>query len=166
MKQTHPPQLGPKSPWPYAIIATFVVFVSALAAYVGFACSNDVELVTADYYQQEIEYEQQMERLKRTHSLGDQVRVVSEPGTKHLRLQIPATHVSTELEGKIQFYYPANGNEDRHFPLEVSSEGVQEFDLSTLERGFWRMKVRWTNAKEEYHYEQELQSFETQLALR
>ena len=159
------PVSEPTSLWPYSIIATFVVFISALAAYVTFACSNDVELVAADYYQQEIEYEQQMDRLKRTQTLADQVKVIQIPGSKQPKLQLPQSHATPEMTGKVQFYYPADGREDQHFPLKLTPEGIQAFNLNDLQRGFWRMKVRWTNAGEEYHFEQEFQSYETQLAL-
>ncbi len=157
---------SPTSPWPYSIIATFVVFISALAAYVTFACSNDVELVAADYYQQEIEYEQQMNRIKRTQALGDQVKVVLQPDSKSLRLRLPEAHASQpDLDGSVQLYYPADGNKDLHFPLELASTGIQEFDFSSLDRGLWRMKVRWTKGGEEYHFEQDFRSHETALVL-
>lgn len=140
--------------WPYGIIATFIVFIGGLASYVTFACSHDVELVATDYYQREIEYETQMERIRRAQSLGDEVNVRYQEET--LILSLPKPTDADELSGEIQFYCPANASLDRHFPLDLDSQGRQHFSDLQLVPGLWRMKVTWKALEEEYHFEQPL----------
>lgn len=140
--------------WPYGIIATFVVFIGALASYVTLACSHHVELVATDYYQREIEYESQMERIRRTQSLGDKVTVQYQEDT--LVLSLPKPNDASDLSGKIQFYCPANASLDQHLALDLDTQGNQRFSNLQLAPGLWRMKVTWKALEEEYHLEQPL----------
>ena len=53
-----PPQ---RTVWPYAIIAVFVLFAAYIGSMVYQAMRSDVDLVSADYYKQELAYQQRME---------------------------------------------------------------------------------------------------------
>ncbi len=151
--------------WPYGIIATFIVFASGLAAYVSIACSNDVELVARDYYQQEIEYERQMEKMARTNALGEQVSLAPHLNTKGVTLSLPSEHADPETQGTIHFYYPANVAEDVTRELSISERGTQEIDLSNLKPGFWRVKIDWTHKQEDFYFTQELRVSEQTIAI-
>ncbi|MFC7666954.1 FixH family protein [Hymenobacter humi] len=77
--------------WPYAIVATFVLF----AAYIGYmvqrAMRTNVDLVSADYYQQELAHQQRMESVARTAALPAPVQVRYEGAAQRLTVQIPAS---------------------------------------------------------------------------
>ena len=152
--------------WPYGIIATFVVFASGLAAYVTVACSNDVELVAKNYYQQEIEYEAQMKRIERTRALGDQVSILPQTGAKGISIALPTSHVTQGLSGTIHCYYPADVAEDETHELSLSSRGIQELGLPDLKPGFWRLKINWSHNQQDYYFAQELKVSESEIALR
>ena len=68
--------------WPYAIIATFVLFAGFIGYMVQRAFHTDVELVSPDYYKQEIAYQKRMESVARTAALPAPVplaRIKAEP---------------------------------------------------------------------------------------
>jgi nitrogen fixation protein FixH len=147
---------NPKSLWPYGIIGVYAVFIAALATYVTFALSNDVELVTKNYYQREIEHDAHMKRVKRTLALGDQVTVHLDEASQGLVLKLPPTHVTDKFEGRVQFYFPADAAQDQFIPLAIKENGTQEFHSLDLRSGLWRMKVSWESGSDEFHFEKDL----------
>ncbi|MGZ8939585.1 MAG: FixH family protein, partial [Limisphaerales bacterium] len=52
--------------WPHAIIAYFVIFITGVATWVTFAMRHNDQLVRTDYYEHEIKYQNQIDRLART----------------------------------------------------------------------------------------------------
>lgn len=145
-----------KSLWPYGIIGVYVVFIAALAAYVTFALSNDVELVTKDYYQQEIQHDAHMKRIKRTQALGNKVNVHLDEASQSLVLKLPPTHLTDKFEGTVQFYFPADATQDQFIPLAIEQDGTQKFHSLGLKSGLWRMKVSWESGSNEFHFEKDL----------
>ena len=152
--KSHQPQ--PTSPWPYSIIGVYLVFVSALGAYITFALSNDVELVSADYYQRELEYESQMDRIKRTQALGDRVRISSTDHGRTLLLTLPVKQGTKKPQGEIHFYSPLDADEDRRIPLDLNANGTQTLATHHLRKGLWRVKLSWAVDTNEFHHEQTL----------
>ena len=71
-------QLIRRNPWPYAIIGWFLIFGSAMAAWVVVAVRNDPDLVRADYYEHEIGYQKHIDRLNRTAAFSGEVSVAYE----------------------------------------------------------------------------------------
>ena len=79
------------NPWPYAIIGWFLLFGSGMAAWVVVAVRNDPELVRPDYYEQEIAYQKQIDRLNRTASVRGEVSVAYDYSRNQVTLQLPPT---------------------------------------------------------------------------
>ena len=61
--------------WPHAIIAWFVIFAAALGAWVTVAVRQKMDLVRADYYEEEVRYQGQVDRLNRTAALRSEVAI-------------------------------------------------------------------------------------------
>src|SRR5947207_839195 len=55
-----------RNPWPIAIIAYFAVFISFIVTFIVWASHQRVDLVRADYYEAEIKFQQQIDRVERS----------------------------------------------------------------------------------------------------
>lgn len=139
--------------WPYGIIATFVVFIMALAAWVTFAVSNDVQLVSKDYYAQEIAYGSEMERIIRTRELGSRFQLEHSIGNKQLILRLPSDHARKGVQGNIHLYRPNQAKLDQHLNLNPDAAGVQVFEMGRLPPGKWKINIRWQVGKIDYQYQ-------------
>ena len=144
------------NPWPYAIIGWFLLFGSAMAAWVVVAVRNDPELVRPDYYEQEIAYQKQIDRLNRTASVRGEVSVAYDYSRNQVTLQLPPTHLSTQLKGQIHFYRPSNAKLDFDLPLDLNPAGAQRVSTSKLQAGLWKVRVSWTSGGQEYFHDQSL----------
>lgn len=137
-------------PWPVGIAAFLFVFVSCIAAFITFAVRQQMDLVRPDYYEEEIRYQVQFDRLERTRSLGAAARIAADSVRGTLEVLIPAAHASALTAGTIQFYRPSDAGQDRVIPLKPSAEGVQKAQIGDLGPGLWRVRVRWTTGGKEY----------------
>jgi nitrogen fixation protein FixH len=143
-------------PWPIGLIVFFTVFVSLVASFITFAVRQQMDLVRPDYYEEEIRYQKQFDRIRRTQALGRGVGLVVDRAGKTLRVSIPVGHVVTYGSGTIQLYRPSDASQDQLVPVHPSAEGLQEVDLTGLSAGLWRAKLRWSAGGQEYSLDESL----------
>lgn len=138
------------NPWPYAIIGVFVVFISATVGLIVVASSNRMELVSADYYEQEVRHQRQMEKVSRTRALGNKASIALDSARKQIVIAVPSEHVSQLADGSIQLYRPSAAGLDRRMNLELTPGGRQFVDVSAMPNGLWKVRVQWKVGGDEY----------------
>ena len=149
-------QLIRRNPWPYAVIGWFLIFGSAMAAWVVVAVRNDPDLVRADYYEQEIGYQKHIDRLNRTAAVHGEVSVALENTRQWIALRLPLAHVASDFSGTVHFYRPSNAKLDFEQPLALDATGVQRVPTEKLQGGLWRIRVQWTTGGQEFFHDQSL----------
>src|SRR5690349_16050760 len=130
--------------WPYGIILTFIPFISGTVGLVIMACAQKADLVSPDYYEQEIRFQSHLNRAARTQSLG--ASVAYKPDTQQIRIELPKTLAPEKPVGQIHLYRPSAAGLDRHFVLDPDSQGFQSLDAAALVAGLWKVRVTWTCA--------------------
>ena len=138
------------NPWPYAIIGVFAIFILGTAGLIVMASSNRMELVSGDYYEQELRFQRQLETVNRTRALGGRASVVLDASRKNLVIAVPAEHVAQLAEGGIQLYRPSAAGLDRRVKLDVNREGRQLVDISAMPHGLWKVRVQWKVGVDEF----------------
>ena len=142
------------NPWPYSLIAFFALFILAVVSYARFAIQHDVELVAVDYYERELQFADQMQRIARTRALGDEVALTHDSNSQSLILRLPNEHVAAGVHGQITLYYPAKSARDRIIPLKPNEDGTQQIPYAWLSGGRWKVQVAWTAQAAEYFLEE------------
>ncbi len=145
-----------KSIWPYAIIAYFVFFIAAVAAFISFALKQDVHLVRPDYYAAEMKYQQRLDQMNRTAQLGREVVIEYRAKHRKLGIKLPPQHLPGKPVGKITFYRPSDPSLDRSFPIELQSDGKQFVDIAAIANGSWRVELKWSAAGQDYFKTQKI----------
>ncbi|MEK7685929.1 MAG: FixH family protein [Verrucomicrobiota bacterium] len=143
-----------QNPWPVAIIAFFALFISATLGLVIFTSFHRMELVSKDYYEQEIKYQDQIERLNRTQRIRSRVALSYDPVKQQITITMPPEHTRRHVEGRIHFYRPSAAGLDREVKLECGTDGLQVVNAANLRPGLWKVRVFWTAGQEEYFYDQ------------
>ncbi|MFD2721081.1 FixH family protein [Hymenobacter monticola] len=139
--------------WPYAIIAVFVLF----AGYIGFmvqqAMRTTVDLVSPDYYKQELAYTQRMESVARTAALPAPVELTHDAAAQHLTLQLPPALTGQAVQGQIHFFRPSDQKLDFSLPLQSAA---QVFSTRKMAPGYWRVRLDFSAGSQVYFIEKEL----------
>ncbi len=117
---------------------------------------HKVDLVATEYYKQEIEYQSQIDKIANANLLTEPIgyEYINIPRT--VKLTFPFAHVHQGLSGKIHFYRPANSNEDKYFDIRVNDAGEQVISISTLSKGYWKMKISWNSGGLEFYNEKKV----------
>jgi hypothetical protein len=142
--------------WPHAIIVWFVIFASALAAWISYAVRQDMDLVRPDYYEEEIRFQKQLDRLNRTAAVRNQIALGYNAARGEVTLRLPLAHLDPRPGGRVHFYRPANAALDADFPLAVDAAGLQRIDVRSLRSGHWKVRVQWNASGQDYSFEETL----------
>ena len=153
---TTPESSSKRSIWPYAIIATFVLFAAYIGSMVYQAMRSDVDLVSADYYKQELVHQQRMEAVARTAALPTPVQLRHEIARRRLTLALPATLMGQAVQGRIHFFRPSDKALDFSLPLQPATDQRQAINTSQMAPGLWRVQLDFTAGGQAYFFEQDL----------
>jgi hypothetical protein len=156
-----PQPTGPTGPtgrnyWPYGIVAAFVVCAGFLTTLIVFANSHRAELVSADYYEQEIRYQSRMEQAGRAQALSAPAGVRLDPAQHQIVISLPVEHARPQPSGLIHLYRPAAAGQDRRIDLDPDIRGEQRLDMAGLAPGLWRVRIQWKAGGADYYADQKL----------
>ena len=140
--------------WPYAIIAVFVLFAGYIGYMVQQAMRTTVDLVSPDYYQQELAYQKRMESVARTAALPAPVELRYEAAAQRLLLRLPPTMAGQPVQGQIHFFRPSDQKLDFTLPLQAGPR--QQFNTAQMQAGYWRVRLDFTAGSQTYFVEKEL----------
>jgi len=131
------------------IITSFILFAVFIATLVAVCMRQDISLVSDTYYQEELQFQQQISREENTAQLDRRPTVEVSEKILTLALNQPTTVTA----GTLNIFCPSNAHMDRLFRIEAGST-TQSFNLAELRSGMYRVKLRWTmNGKEFYQEE-------------
>jgi hypothetical protein len=137
--------------WPYGIILTFILFISGTVGLVVMACAQKSDLVSPDYYEQEIRFQTHLDQANRAQLPG--ASITYETATRQIRIALPKSVTSEKAIGAIEFYRPSAAKLDRHLVLDPDSRGWQSIDAGSLANGLWKVRLTWTCAGEDFFME-------------
>ncbi len=113
-----------------------------------------MDLVRGDYYSEEIKFQEQLDRLNRTHPISAQVAIRYDSVQDAITLRLPAASAKLDLSGSIHLYRPSDARLDHRVPLTADAHGSQQLDARKLRPGLWKVRVRWTVESREYFFDQ------------
>ncbi len=151
MTSTSPHPGARRNPWPYGILAAFVIFIGGLITLVTTAQRHGrSELVAPDYYDQEIRYQTHMDAEQRTAAMQSEIRVDYDAASQTVALGLPRQHGEAGVEGRVEFYRPSGAAQDRALPLRVQRDGTQIVEAQGLAPGLWDVRLRWQSGTKEF----------------
>jgi hypothetical protein len=113
--------------------------------------NQDVSLVTDDYYQQELKYQDQIDKIERTNALSEKPAIDFDG--LGVNISFPKLLIEKNVVGKIHFYRPSDPGLDFALPISLNSEGIQLISTKQLAAGYWRLKLNWMMNGKEYYNE-------------
>ena len=133
-----------KISWPTGIIiaiASFVIFILSFVYKVTFLPEYDHHLVSDDYYMDELNYQQEIDKQNKGIDLKDNVTL--KKVDKGLLISFPSEFDYTKITGTIDFMRLSNGKIDFSLPIELASNDLLIEDKNLVD-GRWDVKVEWT----------------------
>jgi hypothetical protein len=136
--------------WGWKIVFVYSAFVVMTLSMVFYFMGHKVDLVADDYYKQEIEYQQQIDKMSNAKSLKEPIGFQFSSAQRTVKLSFPGDHLQKGLNGNIHFYRPSDSSLDRQFEVKPDESGVQLISVGSLNKGLWKIKISWTAAGSSY----------------
>ncbi len=129
--------------WGTGIVLAFVAFIAFILYFVVFAGTQDRaehNLVTKDYYEAELGYQDEIDAEKNAKNLTD--RLTLEKSDDGLKIEFPPNQKNKKINGTVFLYRPSNKKLDFELPISSSETSLLIPDERLLE-GRWNIKVFW-----------------------
>lgn len=136
--------------WGKSIVLAFVSFAIFIGVLTAVCMRQEVSLVSKDYYEQELDYQSQINRLNNTQQLSDKPEIRVSNGS----LKISFQTTSQLDEGELKLFRPSDTRFDKKFALQKFTDQNQSFDVSQFPKGMYRAQMQWTMNGKEYYIEQ------------
>lgn len=127
--------------WGVGIAIVIVIFFITVIVRIIISSTISVDLITPDYYHNELKYEQQIQKEKNTILLTDKIISVKE--NNKIVLKYPDFFKNKKVTGNILFYNPAKINKDLSFEINVDDSLNQSFDISQFTESRYIIKIDW-----------------------
>jgi hypothetical protein len=137
--------------WGTGVALVYTAFAVATAGFVTFAMGRSVDLVSADYYAQSLQQDQQMDA-ERNALMLQPTPAVAQPGGRVAILSLPVDHAAS-ARGRLTLYRPSDAKSDVSLPLALDASGRQQVSLERIIPGRWILKVRWSAGGRDYYFE-------------
>ena len=138
--------------WGHGISIFFACFVGFILFLVVKSHQQNVDLVTENYYEQELQYQQQINKIRNTQQLEETVKVTADKGG----IQLSFPEFSTPVLGQVQVFRPSDARFDLLEELKPDSQNQHHIATSALPPGFYRIKINWQAAGQEFYTEETL----------
>ncbi len=127
-----------------ALVSTFV----GVMAYKS--VQQNFDLVSDDYYDKELKYQSQIQRINNSADLAESPIVSFDQSGKIIEIKYPA-NTKNGITGIIELYKPDNAKADRKFNLQFDSGNVQRISTNGFPVGAWDVKITWKSDSKEYY---------------
>jgi len=138
--------------WGFGIFAFYTAFVVFMLFLVFRSSQEQVDLVTEDYYQKELEYQDIIKRKDNALKLDTGLSY----SIKKMNVDLRFPPSQKELEGKIVVYRPSNKNFDKSFDILLDQNNEMTISLDNSPLGLYKMKVSWKADSKDYYIEKDI----------
>lgn len=116
--------------------------------------NEKVDLVSPDYYAQELKFQDKIDGQNNMNSLSGKVEYTAKNQT--VELKFPAEFFGKITAGEILFYRPSDAALDIKGKLSLDSLGRQKITNSNFKRGVYRMEIKCALDKKQFYFEEQI----------
>ncbi len=133
----------------------YIGFVLLILTMVFMAYQHDVPLVSDDYYEKELKYQDEINQIKNALALKSPISIEYNADEKLLIIHFPSDNTG-RISGKIEFMRPSDPKLDTDLSVNVNEQHTQEVSTVAMAKGLWQFKIYWENGGKKYLQQQDL----------
>jgi len=131
----------------------YVAFVAGIAMLVFKASNQKFDLVTKDYYDQELKYQQVIDQAANASKLSAPVTIERKEG--ELKISFPDEMKNKRKLVDFYLYYPADAKKDFRKSFELNENELAQA-LPVGMKGLYELKLSWETEGVKYYHEQKI----------
>ena len=142
-----------KLSWGYKIMFVYTAFVAGIG-FLAFKANNEkFDLVTKDYYDQELKYQQVIDQAANSSRLSVPVSIERKEG--ELKISFPDEMKNKKKLVDFYLYYAADAKKDFRKSFELNENELAQA-LPAGMKGMYELKLSWEAEGVKYYFEQKL----------
>lgn len=142
-----------KLSWGYRIAFVYVIFVAGIGLLVFKASSEKFDLVTKDYYDEELKYQQVIDQSANTAKLS--TPLIVEKSASELSISFPTEMKNKKKVIDFYLYYPADAKRDFRKSIQLDDNAFTQ-SLPAAMKGKYELKLSWEADGVKYYFEKKL----------
>lgn len=139
--------------WGNKLLVVFGLFALLLGTLVYKAMHTRFDLVSSDYYKQELRYQQRIDGIANAARIS---APVVEQNATTLTIIMPEALKGMPVKGEAWFYRKSDAEADTRIALEPDADGQQVISKKLLVAGPYQLKLDWKTGDTVYYVEKEL----------
>lgn len=139
--------------WGYKILITYLLFMAGIITLVVKSSVQNQDLVVPDYYEQELQYQDKIDAIERTHGLASPVHCKLRGDS--LDVRFPEAMKGSAIEADILLYCPTDKKKDLRQHLSTS-DAVIVFAVPVGNKGWHKVKINWESGGRKFYSEQQI----------
>ena len=140
--------------WGNKLILVFIGFAGLMTTLVYKAVNTRFELVSKEYYQDELRYQDKIDGRANAALIGE---IIVTHTNKELLLQLPREMKGMIIKGEAWFYCKTAAAKDFRLSFAPDTEGKQIIEKKNLLADKYLLKLSWEAADKKYYLEKEIQ---------
>lgn len=137
--------------WGWKIALLYGGFVCFMLILVFKVSSEKVELVSKNYYEEELKYQGHIDKMALTDSLHAKPEWQVE-GNK-IAMLFPVSNDAESINGSIHFYCPSDEHRDFSMPFTATAQKTMSIQNEKLRHGTYKMQIDWKQGKSDFYTE-------------
>ncbi len=129
--------------WPIGIALVLLAFLTFLIGSLVYLSGEHFDLVTSDYYEEGLAYQQRIDAINRTRAIPEALTIKYNKAEKALIFRFAPTFLNTPIKGTIYLYRPSNAQLDKYVTLPETLQTDFIVPTESLSTGKWRIKTTW-----------------------
>ena len=135
--------------WGYKILLVYIVFIAGILVMVFKSSSEKTDLVTADYYGEELKYQEKIDREKNTNALSSIVQYYLKD--QQLIISFPKDFKGKKINGQITLYCPSDKNKDVTHKFSIQDIPFA-LTIPKANTGLFELQINWMVDGVNYYY--------------
>lgn len=137
--------------WGHKIIIVFVLFAAGILTLVTKSMRTRIDMVTPDYYAEELKYQQVIDGRREALNLSAPVSI--NQSDESIGLLFPSEMHGVSLKGNVLFYRASDSRQDITVPLQPDESGLLLVNKNRFSKGNYRVQLQWEARGKTYYQE-------------
>ena len=138
--------------WGYKILIVYLLFAAGMLTMVYLTTQENRDLVSDNYYEEELAYQEIIDQSSRTAKLSTAVEIELDQLNKKINISLPSEFTNTAVEGTWSLYYAADKNRDLQ-GIVKTNDGKQQIEIPRDRTGSYTLKLQWNSVNQVYYFE-------------
>ena len=131
----------------------FIAFALLMGTLVYKSMNTKYELVTKDYYKDELKYQDRIDAKNESSKLSD-ISVLQKQDS--VVINFPKELLASSITSDIWFYCKTDETKDKHLKFETIAGKALSIPVSSIDKANYQVKVNYKTSKTNYYSEKEI----------